>query len=41
MITEQYKHCDMIGLYHDDETDINYLCNNKNPKYKDWPASHH
>eukprot|EP01084_Bolivina_argentea_P015613 29263_1 len=41
MISEQYKHCDMLGLYHDDETSINQLCNNKNPKYKSFPAWHH
>ena len=41
LINEQYKHCDMLGFYHDKETDINYLCNKKNPKYEDWPAWHH
>ena len=41
MISAQYKHCDMLGLYHDEETPIDQLCNKKNPKYKDWPAWHH
>lgn len=39
MISEQYKRCDLLGLYHDKDTPKNVLCNDNNPKYKVWSLS--
>ena len=34
MMAEQYKRCDLLGLYHDEDTPKEVLCSDANPKYK-------